>query len=81
MAVTKIIPIRTTIQKSVDYICNPDKTDGSLLVYSEHCFPQTAGLTFQHHLTSFRFQKTPNTPNKTLKHIHVKEVASHNTRY
>jgi hypothetical protein len=54
MAVTKIIPIRSTIQKSVDYICNPDKTDGSLLIHSEHCFQQTAGLTFNHHLNKCR---------------------------
>jgi hypothetical protein len=49
MAVTKILPIRVTIEKSVDYICNPDKTDGSLYIHSEHCVPQTAALTFQHH--------------------------------
>ena len=54
MAVTKILPIRTTIQKSVDYICNPDKTDGSLLIHAEHCFQQTAGLTFHHHLNQCR---------------------------
>lgn len=54
MAVTKIIPIRVTIEKSVDYICNPDKTDGSLYIHSEHCVPQTAALTFQHHLNQAR---------------------------
>ena len=54
MAVTKIIPIRSTIQKSVDYICNPDKTDGSLLIHTEDCFQQTAGLTFHHHLAQCR---------------------------
>lgn len=50
MAVTKIIPIRITIEKSVDYICNPDKTNELLYIHSEHCVPQTAALTFQHHL-------------------------------
>jgi len=54
MAVTKIIPIRTTIQNSVNYICNPDKTDGSLLIHSENCFPKTAGLEFQHYLNQTR---------------------------
>ena len=54
MAVTKIIPIRNTIQNSVNYICNPDKTDGSLLIYSENCFPKTAGLEFQHYLNQTR---------------------------
>ena len=54
MAVTKIIPIRVTIEKSVDYICNPDKTNELLYIHSEHCVPQTAALTFQHHLNQAR---------------------------
>lgn len=54
MAVTKIIPIRVTIEKSVDYICNPDKTNQLLYIHSEHCVPQTAALTFQHHLNQAR---------------------------
>ena len=54
MAVTKIIPIRSTIQKSVEYICNPNKTEGSLLIHSEHCVPQTAGQIFHHHLNQCR---------------------------
>jgi len=54
MAVTKIIPIRVTIEKSVDYICNPKKTGDLLYIHSEHCVPQTAALTFQHHLNQAR---------------------------
>jgi len=54
MAVTKIIPIHSTIDRSVAYVCNPDKTDGSLLIHSENCFPQTAALTFSHHLSMTR---------------------------
>ena len=54
MAVTKIIPIRTTLQNSVDYICNPDKTDDRLLVHSEHCSPNIAGLEFSHYLSQAR---------------------------
>jgi hypothetical protein len=54
MAVTKIIPIRTTLQNSVDYICNPDKTDDRLLVHSENCYPNTAGLEFEHYLRQTR---------------------------
>lgn len=46
MAVTKIIPIRTTIGKSVDYICNPSKTENCAFVYSENCFPKTASVEF-----------------------------------
>ena len=54
MAVTKIIPIRTTIQNSVSYICNPSKTDDRLLVHSEHCTPYLAGLEFNHYLRQAR---------------------------
>ena len=54
MAVTKIIPIRTSIQNSVEYICNPAKTDDRLLVHSDKCFPHTAGLEFQHYLSRTR---------------------------
>ncbi|MDL2218358.1 relaxase/mobilization nuclease domain-containing protein [Christensenellaceae bacterium OttesenSCG-928-M15] len=54
MAVTKIIPIRVTIEKSIDYICNPKKTDDLFFIHSEHCVPQTAALTFQHHLNQAR---------------------------
>ena len=63
MAVTKILPIRSTIQKSVDYICNPDKVgyifdsgknEGGLLIHSEHCVPQMAGQIFHHHLNQCR---------------------------
>lgn len=46
MAVTKIIPIRTTIGKSIAYICNPNKTENCAFVYSENCFPKTASVEF-----------------------------------
>ena len=54
MAVTKIIPVRSTIEKSIDYICNPAKTDGGFFVHSEHCAPQTAALEFQNLLRQSR---------------------------
>jgi len=47
MAVTKIKPIRTTIEKSIAYITNGDKTSDCLYVSSEHCVPETAALEFQ----------------------------------
>ena len=34
MAVTKIKPIKSTLSKARDYIENPDKTDGKMLVSS-----------------------------------------------
>ena len=46
MAITKIHPIRADVQKAVDYICNPEKTNGELLVDSFACSPNTAGVEF-----------------------------------
>ena len=46
MAITKIHAIWASVQKAVDYICDPDKTDGKMLVDSFGCSPKTAGLEF-----------------------------------
>ena len=54
MAVTKIIPIRSTIDKSVEYICNPSKTEECKYIHSENCFPQTAGIEFEIYLQKAR---------------------------
>ena len=50
MAVTKIKPIRTTIEKSIAYITNGDKTNDCLYVSSEHCIPETAAIEFQFYI-------------------------------
>ena len=46
MAVTKIKPIKSTLSKALDYIQNPDKTDGKMLVSSFGCSPETADIEF-----------------------------------
>ena len=46
MAVTKIKPIKSTLSKALDYIENPDKTDGKMLVSSFGCSPETADIEF-----------------------------------
>lgn len=46
MAITKIHPIRTTLTKALNYIQNPKKTDGTLLVDSYGCVPETAYQQF-----------------------------------
>ncbi|MDO4301905.1 MAG: relaxase/mobilization nuclease domain-containing protein [Clostridia bacterium] len=46
MAITKIHTISSTLQKAVDYICNPLKTDERLLVSSYMCNPNTAQEDF-----------------------------------
>ncbi|MEM1486397.1 relaxase/mobilization nuclease domain-containing protein (plasmid) [Oscillospiraceae bacterium PP1C4] len=46
MAVTKIHPIKSTLKKSLDYICNPEKTDEKILISSFGCTPETADIEF-----------------------------------
>ena len=46
MAVTKTHPIKSTLNAAIDYICNPDKTDGKLLVSSFGCAAETADIEF-----------------------------------
>ena len=46
MAVTKIKPIKSTLSKALNYIQNPDKTDGKMLVSSFGCSFETADIEF-----------------------------------
>ena len=46
MAYTRIHAIKTTVDRSIAYICNPDKTDGELFVSSYGCSARTAALEF-----------------------------------
>ena len=47
MAITKIHAIKSTLGKALDYIENPDKTDGQMLVSGYNCEPQTASIDFE----------------------------------
>ena len=47
MAITKIHPIKSTLKKALDYIENPDKTGGKLLVSSFACSYETADIEFE----------------------------------
>jgi len=46
MAITKTHPIKSTLKKAIDYICNPEKTDEKLLVSSFGCAAETADIEF-----------------------------------
>ena len=46
MAYTKIHAIKATVQKALKYICNPEKTDGELLIDSFACGVETAHYDF-----------------------------------
>ena len=60
MAYTKIHAITATVNKAVDYICNPTKTDEGILISSYGCSPETAAYDFR-----FALSKTSQSdPNK-----------------
>ena len=60
MAYTKIHAIKTTVDKSINYICNPDKTDEKMFISSFACSPETAAIDFKYTLDHCR----ENSPNK-----------------
>ncbi len=47
MAYTQIHPIKSTVDRAISYITNPEKTDGKILVSSFACSEQTAFLEFE----------------------------------
>ena len=51
MAVTKIKPVKSTLSKALDYIENPDKTDGKMLISSFGCSYETADSEFGYTLS------------------------------
>ena len=51
MAVTKIKPVKSTLSKALDYIENPDKTDGKMLIFSFGCSYETADIEFGYTLS------------------------------
>jgi hypothetical protein len=46
VAVTQIHAISTTLNKAIDYISNPNKTEGKLLISGFHCTPEMATAEF-----------------------------------
>ena len=60
MAYTKIHAIKATVNKAIDYICNPEKTDEGILISSYACSPETAAIDFKYTLDHCR----DNNPNK-----------------
>lgn len=60
MAYTKIHAIKATVDKAIEYICTPDKTDEQIYVSSYACAPETAAIDFKYTLDHCR----ENSPNK-----------------
>ena len=64
MAYTKIHAIKATVHKAIAYICNPAKTDKSILVTSFGCSPETAHYDFK-----FALSKTNQNDEKKAFHL------------
>jgi len=62
MAVTKVHPIKTTLKKAIDYICNGNKTDDEIYVTTHLCSRENAHKEFE--LTKKQFHSRT----KTLAH-------------
>ena len=54
MAYTKIHAIKATVDKAIEYICNPDKTDENIFVSAFACSPETAAIDFKYTLDHCR---------------------------
>ena len=66
MAVTKIHGIKATVDKAIEYICNPDKTDQNLYISSFACSPETAVLDFKYTLDHTHDCRDPHNTNKAF---------------
>ena len=59
MSITKIHAIKATVSKSIDYICDPEKTEGETLIFSHGTVPEYATASFDQAL-KFTDKKDPN---------------------
>ena len=59
MSITKIHAIKSTVSKSIDYICDPEKTEGETLIFSHGTVPEYAAASFDQAL-KFTDKNDPN---------------------
>ncbi|MDO4553644.1 MAG: relaxase/mobilization nuclease domain-containing protein [Lachnospiraceae bacterium] len=71
MAVTKIHAIKATVNKAIDYICNPEKTDEKIYISSFACAPETATLDFKYTLDHTTEQSFVNGEDRENKAFHL----------
>lgn len=71
MAITKIHGIKATINKAIDYICNPNKTDEKIYISSFACAPETAALDFKYTLDHTSEQSFINGQDRENKAFHL----------
>ena len=74
MAVTKIHPIKSTLKKALDYICNPSKTDEKILISSFGCVPETADIEWEYTLSQCRMKKGNNLAHHLIQSFDPGEV-------
>ncbi len=60
MAYTEIHPVKSTLDKALAYICNPEKTAEKLLISSFGCAHETADMEFQFTLDQTKMHKGDN---------------------
>lgn len=60
MAITHIHPITATLGKSIDYICNFEKTENGKYIYSHNC---------QYNTAEYEFEFTRNEMNQDVKNL------------
>ena len=60
MAITRIHPVKATVQKTINYICNPAKTKEELLISSYATSPKTAQYDFKYALSKSKGNIEPN---------------------
>ena len=73
MAVTKIHPIKTTLKKAIDYICNGDKTDDEIYVTTHLCSRKNAhkefDLTKKHNSLASQYEELEHLKNNMNKYL------------
>jgi len=75
MARTEIHPIKSTLRKALDYICNPEKTDEKILISSYGCEPETADLEFAYTLSGSVGRKGNNLAHHLIQSFDPGEVS------
>ena len=75
MAVITIHPIKSTLKKALDYICNPEKTDEKILIDSFGCVPETADIEFDYTLSRSVGNKGNNLAHHLIQSFAPGEVA------
>ena len=70
MAYTRIHAIKATVGRSVEYICNPEKTDNMRLVSSYSCSPESAETEF-----NFALKRTKGNPDTNLAYHLIQSFA------